>query len=433
MIIADSIVKYGSSISQKSIVGKLYQFKNSHPGIIKTFNSSLIEKILKIDRSTIELWASEYKSLKPKNTRRELPKIENPPTNPVMRIAPNPNYSPTMGNLKTIILNAHFAKKLNAKLHLRFDDTTGLKIGIAHAKKSYARAVKMFYNSNFKQYAASDRSLIYDTAIIELFNMGHLYLCRCSRDRHSEFKAKRQNCNCYYESQNSDAITEFYNRAKSGTAVIRFRCNAFTDIMNWPVMRILKSGQKCPLLNFQSAIDDRVEKINLILRGKDLMASEVAQKTLYRKMGWQYPRCIYWGRNKIAGLTMSSSALVKSGISDIDPCAPTFENLISLGLPKQAIESYYIMDVGLTKNDTSLNISQLISRAERAKSQIHKIEPGHLESINYRVAVFLSSKNRVIKLPKLGLDVIIKKGEWFKYKGVLYAYSHHGKLVQLTN
>ena len=433
-IIADAINRYGKKLKPNTIRNKIHAFKSDRANILKTFDKkSVFQHIANIPKARMQEYAKKYNLLRVKKNRRTHPEIKNMPQNPIMRVAPNPNYSPTLGNLKTVILNSYFAKKYNGKLDLRFDDTIDNLGGTTRAKNSYKNAMKMFYGSDFRVYSASSRSLIYDTAIIALFNKKLIYVCKCKKSTYAKFKLANKNCPCFGKYENFRDLKYFYNAATTGVAILRLKCMKPQEIMNWPLMRILKSGRRSPLLNFQSAIDDRVEKTNLILRGKDLMASEIAQKKLYDRLGWQYPRCVYWGRNKILGATMSSSKLLESGISDTHPSTPTYENLINLGFPKMAIEQYYILDVGLTLNDTTLNISQLISRAEKYK-KIIKIEPAVLKNDwqTREIFEFLKAKKIILKIPKSGLIHIPEKGGWFRFLGGTYTHSKTGQIVKIN-
>ena len=54
-----------------------------------------------------------------------------------------------------------------------------------------------------------------------------------------------------------------------------------------------------PLLDFQSAVEDHLQGVTHIIRGKDLMDSTRKQKWLYEHFGWNYPETIYWGRVKV--------------------------------------------------------------------------------------------------------------------------------------
>ena len=50
------------------------------------------------------------------------------------------------------------------------------------------------------------------------------------------------------------------------------------------------------LLDFQSAVEDHLQGVTHIIRGKDLMDSTRKQTLLYEHFGWTYPETIYWGR-----------------------------------------------------------------------------------------------------------------------------------------
>ena len=95
-----------------------------------------------------------------------------------------------------------------------------------------------------------------------------------------------------------------------GDAVVRIKTDMTLPnpaLRDWPALRIQTNphpriGDVCrvwPLLDFQSAVEDYLQGVTHIIRGKDLMDSTRKQKLLYQHFSWQYPETIYWGRVKV--------------------------------------------------------------------------------------------------------------------------------------
>ena len=102
---------------------------------------------------------------------------------------------------------------------------------------------------------------------------------------------------------------------KPGEAVVRVKtdmtlknpaleglaCTPYTRHLAHPHPRpeIGSSYSVWPLLDFQSAVEDHLQGVTHIVRGKDLMDSTRKQTLLYEHFGWQYPETLYWGRVKV--------------------------------------------------------------------------------------------------------------------------------------
>ena len=71
-----------------------------------------------------------------------------------------------------------------------------------------------------------------------------------------------------------------------------------------------------PLLDFQSAIEDHLQGVTHIVRGKDLMDSTRKQTLLYNHFGWKYPEPLYWGRVKVHEFGGFSTSGMKADIAD---------------------------------------------------------------------------------------------------------------------
>ena len=95
-------------------------------------------------------------------------------------------------------------------------------------------------------------------------------------------------------------------------------------LRDWPALRIQHSPHPMvgdsykvwPLLDFQSAIEDHLQGVTHIVRGKDLMDSTRKQTLLYKHFGWEYPEPLYWGRVKVhefGGFSTSGMADIADG------------------------------------------------------------------------------------------------------------------------
>ena len=87
---------------------------------------------------------------------------------------------------------------------------------------------------------------------------------------------------------------------EEGGAVVRVKTDLELPnpaLRDWPALRIQHSPHPMvgdsykvwPLLRFQSAIEDHLQGVTHIVRGKDLMDSTRKQTLLYKHFGWEYP------------------------------------------------------------------------------------------------------------------------------------------------
>jgi glutamyl-tRNA synthetase len=167
-----------------------------------------------------------------------------------------------------------------------------------------------------------------------------------------------------------------------GGAVVRIRTDMELKnpaLRDWPALRIQHAdhpmvGERYkvwPLLDFQSAIEDHLQGVTHIVRGKDLMDSTRKQTLLYEKFGWTYPETLYWGRVKVHEFGGFSTSQMKSDIADgtytgwDDPRLPTLRAMRRRGYDAGAMRKFWI-DLGLTQKDISVPLSTLNSLNAKA-------------------------------------------------------------------
>tara|TARA_Y100000287_G_scaffold178940_1_gene172152 strand:- start:795 stop:1673 length:879 start_codon:yes stop_codon:yes gene_type:complete len=121
-----------------------------------------------------------------------------------------------------------------------------------------------------------------------------------------------------------------------------------------------------PLLDFQSAIEDHLQGVTHIVRGKDLMDSTRKQTLLYDHFGWVYPETLYWGRVKVHEFGGFSTSGMKAEIAEgkfegwADARLPTISALKRRGFEAQAIREFWL-DLGLTQKDISISMQTIES------------------------------------------------------------------------
>ncbi len=312
----------------------------------------------------------------------------------ILRFAPNPNGPLTIGHARGVSINSEYARMYSGKVVLRFDDTdTRVKTPLPEAYDWIETEYEWLAGRPADIIIrASERMPIYLEYATKMLEGGFGYVCRCSA---ADFKALRdasQACPCRprsveanladWSAMNDGSISE-------GEAVVRVKTDL--DLPNpalrdWPALRIQHTPHPMvgdaykvwPLLDFQSAIEDHLQGVTHIVRGKDLMDSTRKQTLLYEHFGWTYPEPLYWGRVKVHEFGGFSTSGMRAAIADGDYSGwddarlPTLSALRRRGFDSQALREFWL-DLGLTQKDISIsmqtiesfNSSVIDSRCER--------------------------------------------------------------------
>ncbi|MCD5409936.1 MAG: glutamate--tRNA ligase [Methanocellales archaeon] len=380
-------IKYDSTPKASSVMGKMI---GAHPELRQSARKvmPLIQAVLDdIDKMSAEERLSKLQQIAPeliealhekKVKERKLPALD-VDEEVVMRIAPNPNGPPTIGNARGIIVNHEYAKMYNGKFILRFDDTDPkVKKPMLEAYDWHLEDCEWMGAKPDRVVIASDRIDKYYAYAEQLIKMGKAYVCFCSQSEFKRLKDIKEACP--HREQGVKTNLEHWGAMLGGKygekeAVLRIK----TDIKHkdpalrdWVAFRIVKEGHPrvgdkyavWPMLDFESAIEDHLLGITHIIRGKDLIDSEKRQKFIYEYLGWKYPKTSHWGRIKIHGIGKFSTSEIKKGIQNgiyaqwDDPRLPTVRALRRRGIQAEAIRNFMIK-MGVTETDIAISMDTL--------------------------------------------------------------------------
>ena len=324
-----------------------------------------------------------------KQTRREgLPELNSAQKGKVvLRFAPNPNGPLSFGHARGIIINGEYAKEYEGELILRFDDTdTTVKPPLPEAYGIIEQEAEWLLG--FKPHRiviASNRIKEYYEHVDIMLDGNFGYVCQCSADEFREFRVSKTNCPC--RDNNVKLNVELWNKMLDGTfvpgdAVVRVKTDMTLKnpaLRDWPALRIQDTtknphprkeiGSKYrvwPLLDFQSAVEDYLQGVTHIIRGKDLMDSTRKQTLLYQHFGWDYPETMYWGRVKVHEWGGFSTSQMRKDIESgkftgwSDPRLPTIAGLSGTGIQAEALRNFWV-ELGVTQKDISVPLSSLYS------------------------------------------------------------------------
>ena len=342
--------------------------------------SNGIERI----REILQLEAPDLLEKKVQTRREGLPDLPNlNGRKPVLRFAPNPNGPLSFGHSRGLVINGQYAKDLGGELILRFDDTdTTVKPPMLEAYESIPKQQEWLCGfAAHRIVVASERMHHYHEYARKMLEGNFGYVCTCSAESFREFRVSMNECPC--RNNDTEKNLEMWtlmndpNGFNPGDAVLRVKTDMTLKnpaLRDWPAARIQtnphprvgSTWRVWPLLDFQSAVEDYLQGVTHIIRGKDLMDSTRKQTLLYEHFGWEYPETIYWGRVKVHEFGAFSTSQMKKDISEgiyvgwDDPRLPTLSALSRRGIQAESLRSFWI-ELGLTQKDIAVPLSTLYS------------------------------------------------------------------------
>ncbi len=393
-------IEYSGKASPGSVIGRIMGMRQDLRQYGKSISPLIAKKVAQANnlagdkgldylRTILEDEAPHLLEEREKQTRREgLPELSSAQKGKVvLRFAPNPNGPLSFGHARGIIINGEYAKEYDGELILRFDDTdTTVKPPLPEAYGIIEQEAEWLLG--FKPHRiviASNRIKEYYEHVDIMLDGNFGYVCQCSADEFREFRVSKTNCPC--RDNDVKLNVELWNKMLDGTfvpgdAVVRVKTDMTLKnpaLRDWPALRIQDTtknphprkeiGSKYrvwPLLDFQSAVEDHLQGVTHIIRGKDLMDSTRKQTLLYQHFGWDYPETMYWGRVKVHEWGGFSTSQMRKDIESgkftgwSDPRLPTIAGLGGTGIQAEALRNFWV-ELGVTQKDISVPLSSLYS------------------------------------------------------------------------
>ncbi|MCS7120506.1 MAG: glutamate--tRNA ligase [Candidatus Bathyarchaeota archaeon] len=299
----------------------------------------------------------------------------------VTRFAPNPDCVLHLGSARAIILSHEYARLYNGRFILRFEDTD------PRLKRSSLEFFDLIRNDLEwlgcrwdEEYIQSDRMEIYYQYAEKLLRDGNAYVCTCKREDFRRKVMKREACPCRDLTPEENMVR--WKRMidggyEEGEAVMRIKTDLEHPnpaVRDWPAFRVIspkkyphpRLGAKYyvwPLFAFANGVDDHLNGVTHIIRGKEHLTNQMRQEYLYRYLGWKYPEAIHYGRLKIVGASLSKFKILR-GVQDgtytgwDDPRLATFMSLRRRGITPEAIKRL-IIEIGPRPVDITLSWENL--------------------------------------------------------------------------
>ena len=222
---------------------------------------------------------------------------------PLVRFAPSPTGLLHVGNARTALVNALFARKTGGRFILRIDDTDA-----ARSKKEYEDAIvgdMAWLGLNHDAIAhQSARIARYRAAFEKLKASGHVYP---AYETEAELERKRSLAAArhrppVYDRASLDPANKTKWEAEGRAPHWRFKLShgtvTWTDLIRGPV-EIDTATQSDPVLlradgsflyTFPSVVDDAEMAVSHVIRGEDHVTNTAAQIEIFRALGAAEPR-----------------------------------------------------------------------------------------------------------------------------------------------
>lgn len=207
-----------------------------------------------------------------------------------IRIAPTPSGFLHLGNVMSFLIAASLAKHYQAKILLRIDD-----IDKERVKKKYVEDIFKTLSflgipwdegpRNYKEYKAiysqMHRMEHYRKALEQLKNSNKLFACDCSRR-----KISFNNPGGGYTGNCERRKLPFDEKEANWRLLTTEKAIHLNDISRRglamtipPLLRdfVVRRKDGLPSYQLTSVVDDLLDKVDFIVRGKDLIGSSVAQ------------------------------------------------------------------------------------------------------------------------------------------------------------
>jgi glutamyl-tRNA synthetase len=386
--------KHGTVPQAGAVTGKLL---GTHPELRPHAKElmPLVQQVLAdVGRMSPEEIRAKLQSIAPelieelsvkKEARKGLPPLDvsgvKPGKKVTLRIAPNPNGPPSLGNARGIIVNHEYARTYDGVFIMRFDDTDpSIKRPMLEAYQWYVDQAKWLGCPPDRVVVASDRLPRYYEYAEKLIELGKAYVCTCDNEAFHALKEAGKPCP-HRETPPAENMERWKKMLDGGyagkEAVLRIKTeidHRDPALRDWVAFRIVteehpRAGGKYrvwPMLDFESAMEDHFLEVTHIIRGKDLMKTADKQRYIYRYLGWEYPHVSHWGRVRLLGFGKFSTSAMKKGIEAgeytgwDDPRLPTVAALKRRGFEPEAIRNVMI-NMGVTETDIEFSMDTLYS------------------------------------------------------------------------
>lgn len=371
-IALENAVSFNGVAKPEAVLGKLL---GTNPGL-RSRVKEIIPIVQEITERVNKLSLSEQTDLLKKlggiqrvekTVKQELPPLPKAEgfTKVILRFAPNPDGPLTLGNARPAVLCDYYAKKMNGKFVLRFEDTSpSVKPPLKDAYEWVVEDLKWLGIEPDEIYYQSDRLPVYYEHAERFLEKGFAYVCLCKPEEFRFFE--REGKPCPHREQDPSVSLSLWDKMLNGglnpgEAVVRVKTDMQHPnpaVRDWPALRIdlaehprVRGFRVWPLYNWSCAIDDYEMRVSHVIRGKEHMTNEVRQSYVFQYLNAPQPVSIHIGRVGLEKSVLSKSKIMKGWTQGFyksldDPRLGTLRSLRRRGFRPEVIRRV-ILDMGL--------------------------------------------------------------------------------------
>lgn len=231
------------------------------------------------------------------------------------RIAPSPTGDFHIGQMRTVLYDYAYAKKMGGVFLLRIEDTDRVRY-VLGAEERIMDTIRDFglpwdegvrVGGEYGPYTQSQRLDIYKKYALELVEKGNAYYCFCSKERIDELRKAQQEAHLPTTKYDKHCLgltpEQVQENLKDGAPyvirlnvpkdqIIKFRDEILGDLefpSNDLDDQVLLKSDGFPTYHLGVVVDDYLMKVTHILRGVDWLPSTPKHVLLYQAFGWDLP------------------------------------------------------------------------------------------------------------------------------------------------
>ncbi|MGQ9595845.1 MAG: glutamate--tRNA ligase [Thermoproteota archaeon] len=295
----------------------------------------------------------------------------------VLRFAPNPDGPLTLGNARPAVLCDHYARSMNGKLILRFEDTSpSVKPPLREAYDWVLEDLRWLGIEPDELHYQSDRLQLYYDYAEKFMEEGFAYVCLCKPREFQFFERKGKPCP--HRDQEPSVSLSLWEKMLNGglnpgEAVVRVKTDMKHPnpaVRDWPALRIdvaehprVAGFRVWPLYNWSCAIDDYEMRISHVIRGKEHLTNEVRQSYVFQYLRSPPPLSLHIGRVRLEDSILSKSKIMRGMAGGVyigldDPRLGTLKALRRRGFKPEVVRKV-LLEMGLNISESTIKWENL--------------------------------------------------------------------------
>jgi glutamyl-tRNA synthetase len=380
----ENALAFNGVAKTEAVLGKLLGMNPDLRSKVRELIPVIKEITEKVNRLTVAEQAEILKRLGgilrvEKPLKQELPLLPEARDFPqvVLRFAPNPDGPLTLGNARPAVLCDHYAKRMNGKLILRFEDTSpSVKPPLREAYDWIIEDLEWLGIHPDETYYQSDRLQTYYDYAESFLEKGFAYVCLCKPEEFRLFEKRGEPCP--HRDQDPGLSLSLWNDMlngglKPGEAVVRVKTDMKHPnpaVRDWPALRIdvakhprVSGFRVWPLYNWSCAIDDYEMRVSHVIRGKEHLTNEVRQSYVFKYLNSPTPVSVHIGRVRLEASVLSKSRIMR-GLAEgayaglDDPRLGTLKALRRRGFKPEVIRRV-VLEMGLNITESTVKWENL--------------------------------------------------------------------------